>query len=263
MLQTWWNVYSGQNGLEHSYEQHTLQWQVVHLQAYRRRLHTLSLRTMEPDTPDAVVHLDHNAGTKTRRATPALLTCIYPHAPTRPCTPHARLHTCIPAPLHLSTVAPLHRCTAAPLHLCIPAPRTLCTSATPSNYTLRTPLPLCPGCGRWRRRRRGCSRRVAPKKTARRAPDLKNGDVRLSACTARRATRSRHTAHSRLWCEPRLRLLPSPTPNPFTSSRLPRPQPPPTPNYLLAFAPLGARDGARPHQACGARRCGATPLQRD
>ncbi len=66
MLQTWWNVYSGQYGVEHAYEQHTLQWQVVHLQAYRRKLHTLSLRTMEPDTADAVVHLDHNAGTKTR-----------------------------------------------------------------------------------------------------------------------------------------------------------------------------------------------------
>ena len=128
MLQTWWNVYSGQYGLEHSYEQHTLQWQVVHLQAYRRRLQTLSLRTMEPDTPDSVVHLDHNAGTKTRRATPALLTCIHPHAPTRPCTPHARLHTCIPAPLHLSTVAPLHRCTAAPLHTSTSDPLHLCNS---------------------------------------------------------------------------------------------------------------------------------------
>ena len=66
MLQTWWNVYSGQYGVEHSYEQHTLQWQVMHLQAYRRKLHTLALRTMEPGTADAVVHLDHNAGTKTR-----------------------------------------------------------------------------------------------------------------------------------------------------------------------------------------------------
>ena len=66
MLQSWWNVYSGQYGVEHAYEQHTLQWQVMHLHAYRRKLHTLSLRTMEPDTADAVVHLDHNAGTKTR-----------------------------------------------------------------------------------------------------------------------------------------------------------------------------------------------------
>ena len=66
MLRTWWNVYSGQYGLEHSYEQHTLQWQTMHLDAYRRALRTLSLRTMEPETPDAVVHLDHNAGTKAR-----------------------------------------------------------------------------------------------------------------------------------------------------------------------------------------------------
>ena len=66
LLSVWWNVYSGQYGLKHSYEQHALQWQVMHLDRFSRRLETLRLRTMEPNTSDAVVHLDHNAGTKTR-----------------------------------------------------------------------------------------------------------------------------------------------------------------------------------------------------
>ena len=66
LLQAWWNVYAGRYSLDHAFEQHTLHWQLLHLHRFRRRLSTLSLRTMEPETPDAVVHLDHNAGTKTR-----------------------------------------------------------------------------------------------------------------------------------------------------------------------------------------------------
>ena len=66
LLRIWWNVHSGQYGLEHSYEQHALQWQLMHLHRFSKRVETLRLRTMEPNTTDAVVHLDHNAGTKTR-----------------------------------------------------------------------------------------------------------------------------------------------------------------------------------------------------
>jgi hypothetical protein len=66
LLSVWWNLRSGARGLEHPYEQHALQWRLVHLQRYRSRVATLSLRTMDPSYPDAVVHLDHNAGTKTR-----------------------------------------------------------------------------------------------------------------------------------------------------------------------------------------------------
>ena len=42
------------------------EWQVMHLDAYSSRVQTLSLRTMDDTYPDDVVHLDHNAGTKTR-----------------------------------------------------------------------------------------------------------------------------------------------------------------------------------------------------
>ena len=66
MLRLWWNVYAGSFSMEHPFEQHTLQWQIMHLQRYARRVQTLSLRTMDESYPDDVVHLDHNAGTKTR-----------------------------------------------------------------------------------------------------------------------------------------------------------------------------------------------------
>ena len=66
LLRAWWNVESGIYSAEHSFEQHTLQWQVMHLQQVRRRLQTLRVRTMEPNTTSPVVHLDHNVGTKTR-----------------------------------------------------------------------------------------------------------------------------------------------------------------------------------------------------
>ena len=70
MLSVWWQLYHGQYGLEHAFEQHALHWQLLHLQPFRRRIGTLRLRTMQATTkgvyPDAVVHLDHNAGTKTR-----------------------------------------------------------------------------------------------------------------------------------------------------------------------------------------------------
>ncbi len=66
MVRTWWNSFSGGFSTAHPYEQHALQWNVMHLSRYRTRLQTLSLRTMDASYPDAVVHLDHNAGTKTR-----------------------------------------------------------------------------------------------------------------------------------------------------------------------------------------------------
>lgn len=70
MLAVWWQLYHGQYGLEHAFEQHALHWQLLHMQPFRRRIDTLRLRAMQPTAegvyPDAVVHLDHNAGTKTR-----------------------------------------------------------------------------------------------------------------------------------------------------------------------------------------------------
>lgn len=66
LLRLWWNVYAGTFSMEHPFEQHTLQWQVMHLEAYASRMQTLSMRTMDESYPDDVVHLDHNAGTKTR-----------------------------------------------------------------------------------------------------------------------------------------------------------------------------------------------------
>ena len=67
LLAVWWQLYHGQYGLEHAFEQHALHWQLLHLQPFRRRIATLRLRAMQPTSkglyPDAVVHLDHNAGT--------------------------------------------------------------------------------------------------------------------------------------------------------------------------------------------------------
>ena len=74
MLAVWWQLYHGQYGLEHAFEQHALHWQLLHLQPFRRRITTLRLRAMQPTAkgvyPDAVVHLDHNAGTETRFESP-------------------------------------------------------------------------------------------------------------------------------------------------------------------------------------------------
>ena len=36
LLSVWWNLRSGARGLEHPYEQHALQWRLVHLQRYPR-----------------------------------------------------------------------------------------------------------------------------------------------------------------------------------------------------------------------------------
>ena len=66
LLRVWWNIESGPFGAAHPFEQHTLQWQVMHLDSARRHIQTLRVRTMDPNTTDPVVHLDHNAGTKTR-----------------------------------------------------------------------------------------------------------------------------------------------------------------------------------------------------
>lgn len=48
-----------------------MQWQLMHLDRFRRRVQTLSLHTMDPSVVDAVVHLDHNSGTKSRLWTAA------------------------------------------------------------------------------------------------------------------------------------------------------------------------------------------------
>ena len=66
LLRVWWSLYPGEFGVEHLFEQRALQWQLAHLHRFRRRVQTLALRTMDPTYPDAIVHLDHNAGTKTR-----------------------------------------------------------------------------------------------------------------------------------------------------------------------------------------------------
>ena len=66
LLRVWWSLYPGEFGVEHPFEQRALQWQLAHLHRFRRRVQTLALRTMDPTYPDAIVHLDHNAGTKTR-----------------------------------------------------------------------------------------------------------------------------------------------------------------------------------------------------
>eukprot|EP00966_Prymnesium_polylepis_P127297 2944009-Prymnesium_polylepis.1 len=66
MMSTWWNLFAGPYSIEHPMEQHTMQWQLMHLDRFRRRVQTLSLHTMDPSVVDAVVHLDHNAGTKNR-----------------------------------------------------------------------------------------------------------------------------------------------------------------------------------------------------
>ena len=66
LVSTWWNLDAGQFAVEHPFEQRTLQWGIMHMPRFRKRLVTLNLRTMDPDVREAVVHLDHNAGTKTR-----------------------------------------------------------------------------------------------------------------------------------------------------------------------------------------------------
>lgn len=66
-LRLWWNLYAGEKGMIHPYEQHALHWSLLHLRSERRRLRTLPLRAMDPSIDDAEVkHLDHNAGRKTR-----------------------------------------------------------------------------------------------------------------------------------------------------------------------------------------------------
>ena len=65
-LRLWWNLFAGSHGLGHPFEQHVLHWGLLHLQTQRHRLRTLPIRTMEPGSLDAVNHLDHNAGRKTR-----------------------------------------------------------------------------------------------------------------------------------------------------------------------------------------------------
>jgi len=69
LVDTWWNTDPGQYATVHPFEQHLLQWNLVHVARFQKRLMTLTLRTMDPTAASsgaAVVHLDHNAGTKTR-----------------------------------------------------------------------------------------------------------------------------------------------------------------------------------------------------
>ena len=95
MVRVWWNSFAGSFSTLHPFEQHTLQWNVMHLSRFRERVQTLSVRTMDDSYPDAVVHLDHNAGTKTRiwvmvGAVAELLTSLeLPHG--RPLRKHLQL----------------------------------------------------------------------------------------------------------------------------------------------------------------------------
>ena len=66
LLRVWWNIESGRHGNAHPFEQRTLQWQLMHLHQARTAVETLRVRTMEPNTTDPIVHLDHNVGTKSR-----------------------------------------------------------------------------------------------------------------------------------------------------------------------------------------------------
>jgi hypothetical protein len=61
MLRVWWNGYAAAFSTEHPFEQHTLQWHVMHLDRFRSRVQTLSLRTMDDTYPDDVVHLVRSA----------------------------------------------------------------------------------------------------------------------------------------------------------------------------------------------------------
>ena len=74
LLRAWWNTDTGHLSMVHPFEQQPLQWSLMHMHQYRRKVHTLHLRTMDPDVQDRqthVRHLDHNAGTKTRLWTTA------------------------------------------------------------------------------------------------------------------------------------------------------------------------------------------------
>ena len=77
LVRTWWNLDAGKYAMEHPFEQRTLQWGIMHMRKFRDRMVTLPLRTMDPDAHgdgEAVVHLDHTAGTKTRLWTMAAAT---------------------------------------------------------------------------------------------------------------------------------------------------------------------------------------------
>lgn len=66
LVNLWWNLDPSTFSLEHPYEQHLMQWIIIHTRRFRSQLQTLHLHTSLPQRGDAVVHADHNEGTKTR-----------------------------------------------------------------------------------------------------------------------------------------------------------------------------------------------------
>jgi len=65
-VSAWWNMDAGEYSTVHPFEQRPLQWYLMHMTRFRRRLQTLNLISMDPDIRSAVMHLDHNVGTKNR-----------------------------------------------------------------------------------------------------------------------------------------------------------------------------------------------------
>ena len=66
LVNTWWNLDSGQYSTVHPFEQQTMAWSLMHMARFQTRMMTLHLKTMDPAAASsgaAVVHLDHNAGT--------------------------------------------------------------------------------------------------------------------------------------------------------------------------------------------------------
>ena len=70
LLSTWWHIDGEAYHQIHDFEQHALQWRLVHLERSRGVLETLQIRALDTGSPlaptsyaDAVVHLDHTRET--------------------------------------------------------------------------------------------------------------------------------------------------------------------------------------------------------
>ena len=70
LLSTWWHIDGEAYHQIHDFEQHALQWRLVHLERRRGVLETLQIRALDTGSPlaptsyaDAVVHLDHTRET--------------------------------------------------------------------------------------------------------------------------------------------------------------------------------------------------------
>jgi hypothetical protein len=67
LLALWWHLPGGRYHAEHDFEQHTLQWALLHLRAHAKQIATLNLRSMAsnldargwPRYDDPIAHVDH------------------------------------------------------------------------------------------------------------------------------------------------------------------------------------------------------------